>query len=249
MASQHLTALDLRQRRRDSSGAMTTFRRITTISTAWFCLAIALAGTGASADAGKPIVPTSRIELFNGKDFAGWKLFLPGGADVTQTWSVENGVIKNTGKPNGYLRTEKDYRDYKLTVEWRFVKAATNADNTGVLVHLQLPDKLWPQCVQCQGQHDKQGDLFLMSGAECKEHQGMGANQPLPKRGPSNEKPVGEWNTCEMVCDGNTIKAFINGKLMNEATDCSVSSGKIGIQSEGGEIEIRRMFLEPVKSS
>lgn len=228
---------------------MTTIRRIGAIGTARFCLAFALAGTGAAADAEKPIAPTSRIDLFNGKDFTGWKLFLPGDADGTQTWRVENGVIKNTGKPNGYLRTEKDYRDYRLTVEWRFVKVAPRADNTGVLVHLQLPDKLWPQCIQCQGQHDKQGDLFLMSGAECKEHQGLGADQPLPKRGPSNEQPVGEWNICQIVCEGNTLKAYINGKLLNEATACTVSAGKIGIQSEGGEIEIRKMFLEPVKSS
>ena len=67
------------------------------------------------------------------------------------------------------------------------------------------------------------------------------------KRAPSNEKPVGEWNICEMVCAGNSVKACINGRLMNEATECNISSGKIGFQSEGGEFEIRKVFLEPVK--
>jgi hypothetical protein len=85
-----------------------------------------------------------------------------------------------------------------------------------------------------------------MAGAECAEHQGMGANKPLPKQGPSNENPVGQWNTCEMICAGDTIKAFINGKLMNQAAGCNISSGKIGIQSEGGDIEIRKIFLEPL---
>ncbi len=192
------------------------------------------------------LTPTNRIDLFNGKDLSGWKLFLKDNADVSKTWSVENGVIKNTGKPTGYMRTKQDYRDYKLTVEWRFVNVAPKADNTGVLVHMELPDKLWPKCVQCQGQHDKQGDLFLMAGAECKEHEGRGPNQPLSKQGPSTEKPVGEWNVCELICAGDTIKASVNGKLMNQATQCNISSGKIGIQSEGGEIEIRKIFLEPI---
>ena len=127
------------------------------------------------------------------------------------------------------------------------MKVAPKADNTGVLVHIQSPDKVWPECVQVQGKHDHQGDLFLMAGAESKEHQGMDANTPLPKHGPSAEKPVGEWNTCEVVCSGNDVKAYVNGKFMNETTRCTISSGFIGIQSEGGDIEIRRIYLEPLK--
>jgi len=199
-------------------------------------------------DAAKPITPTSRIDLSNGKDFSGWAFCMKNHADPTKTWSVTNGVIHCTGKPTGYLRTEKNFQDYKLTVEWRFVKVTPKANNTGVLVHIQKPDKVWPACVQIQGKYDHQGDLFLMAGAESKEHRGMDANTPLPRHGPSNEKPVGEWNTCEAVCDGNSVKAYINGKFANETTDCTVSSGAIGIQSEGGEIEIRKIYVEPLKS-
>jgi hypothetical protein len=85
-----------------------------------------------------------------------------------------------------------------------------------------------------------------MSGAESKEHLGKDANTALPKYGESNEKPVGEWNTCELICAGNSVKAYINGKLMNETTECTISSGAIGIQSEGAEIEIRKMYIEPL---
>jgi hypothetical protein len=42
------------------------------------------------------------------------------------------------------------------------------------------------------------------------------------------------------------VKAIINGKLMNETTECTVSSGFVGIQSEGADFEIRKMYLEPV---
>ena len=193
--------------------------------------------------------PASRIDLFNGKDFSDFTFCMKDNADPIKTWSVANGVIHCTGKPVGYLRTTHSYRDYVVTVEWRFVKIAPKADNSGVLVHIQSPDKVWPQCVQNQGKSSRQGDLFVMAGAECKEHLAMGkdANTPVPLRGEANEKGIGEWNTNVTVCAGNNVKAIINGKLMNEITECTLSSGFIGIQSEGGNIEIRKIFLEPTK--
>ena len=189
------------------------------------------------------------IDLFNGKNLEGWKYISAADAPLTNTWTVRNGIIHCTGKPTGYLRTENSsFHDFKLTVEWRFVKLAPKADNTGVLVQIQEPDQVWPQCVQCQGKHDAQGDLFLMMGAESKEHRGQDKNTPLPKRAASNEKPIGEWNTCELICADDSVKAFVNGELMNEATECTVHSGAVGIQSEGAEIEIRRITLEPLKA-
>jgi hypothetical protein len=191
----------------------------------------------------------SGIELFNGTNFSGFTFCMKDDADPLQTWSVTNGVIHCTGKPTGYIRTEKSFQNYTLTVEWRFIKIAPKADNTGVLVHMQLPDKVWPMCVQVQGKHDRQGDLFVMSGAECKEHLALGkdANTPVPMRGNSNEKNIGEWNSSVTICSNAVVRAFINGKLMNEISECTVTNGFIGIQSEGGDIEIRKMFLEPLK--
>ena len=48
---------------------------------------------------------------------------MKGDVDPKTVWSVADGVIKCLGKPNGYLRTEQAYHDYKVTVEWRFTKA------------------------------------------------------------------------------------------------------------------------------
>jgi Domain of Unknown Function (DUF1080) len=157
--------------------------------------------------------------------------------------------IHCTGNPSGYIRTKDNYSNYVLDVEWRFVKISPKADNTGVLVQIQPPDKVWPRCIQNQGKSGRQGDLFVMSGAECKEHLALGrdANTPVARRGEPNENPVGEWNTNVTVCAGDNVKAIINGKLLNEITECTVLSGFIGIQSEGGDIEIRRMDLEPLK--
>src|ERR1700722_10031857 len=124
--------------------------------------------------------PENQVALFNGKDFSGWTFCMSKHADPLQTWSVTNGVIHCTGQPTGYIRTTQVYSNYFLTVIWRFVKVAPKADNTGLLVHMQLPDKVWPMCIQVQGKHDRQGDLFMMEGAECKEHRGLDKNSPIP---------------------------------------------------------------------
>ena len=216
-----------------------------------FCLAVAFVKTAAAQDE----IPAyssvhsreNEVALFNGKDFSGWTFCMKDNADPLKTWSVTNGVIHCTGKPIGYIRTTQSYSNYFLTVEWRFVKIAPKADNTGILVHMQLPDKVWSQCVQVQGKHDRQGDLFLMEGAEAKEHKGMDKNTPVPMRGPSQEKPVGEWNTAETICIRNQVESFINGKFVNEISECTLTSGFIGIHSEGGDIEIRSIYFSPLK--
>ena len=202
------------------------------------------------------ISPIRHMELFNGRDFSGWTFCMKNNSNPLATWSVTNGVIHCTGKPTGYLRTEQSYSNYVLTVEWRFLKVVPKTgDNTGILIHMQLPDQVWSQCVQVQGKHGRQGDLFLMMGAESKEHRGMDANTPIPLRGTANEHPVGEWDVVKTVCrttagpDQATtgeITAYVNGRLMNVTTECTLTHGFIGIQSEGGDIEIRKLSLDPL---
>jgi len=190
---------------------------------------------------------SSEVALFNGKDFTGLTFATKPGIDPLKTWSITNGVIHCTGKPTGYLRTTETYSNYFLTVVWRFVKVTPEADNGGVLLHIQSPDKIWPQCIQIQGKHDHQGDLFLMEGAESKEHLGMDKNTPLPKHGPSAESPVGNWTKVEIICLHNKVEMFVNGKFMNETSECTINSGYIGIQSEGGEMEIQSISYSPLK--
>jgi hypothetical protein len=193
-----------------------------------------------------PITPSAHLELFNGKNFDGWTFCMTNNADPMKTWIVTNGVIHCTGSPIGYIRSLKTYRNFYVTVEWRYLKVAPRADNSGVLVHMQPPDAVWPMCIQNQGKSGHQGDLFLMMGAESKEHKGMDKNLPVPMHGPSNEHPVGNWDTNVTACATNDVQAFINGKFMNETTQCTISSGFVGIQSEGGDIEIRRISLDPL---
>lgn len=61
------------------------------------------------------------------------------------------------------------------------------------------------------------------------------------------EKPQGEWNTIEAICDGTTITNVVNGRTVNKATNVMPRRGRIGIQSEGAEMFVRRFELFPLK--
>lgn len=183
----------------------------------------------------------SSAEIFNGHDFSGWTFFMRSNSAPENTWSITNGVIHCVGKPNGFIRTEKTYSNFKLTVEWHFTKPG----NTGVLVFMQDPDKVWPRCVECQGMHDHQGDFWLWGGMDCVEPKISNRNG-VRMTNPSAENPVGEWNTYQTVCRSNSVEIVVNGKSINKITGCSESSGHVGLQSEGAEFEVRKISIEPL---
>jgi hypothetical protein len=191
------------------------------------------------------ITPKAKTELFNGKDFTGWVADAKTAA--ANAWSIKDGIIVCAGRPNGFLRTEAAYTQYKLTVEWRF----TRAGNTGVLVHMNptpastpAPNPTWPMCIECQGMHDHQGDFWIWSGAAVKEP--LQQKNGVIMKGPSAEKPLGEWNTYQVVCKDDTVTILVNGTEMNKVTGSNLKSGQIGLQSEGAAIEVRKVTLEPL---
>lgn len=63
------------------------------------------------------------------------------------------------------------------------------------------------------------------------------------------EKPIGEWNTIEVICDGNTITNIVNGVVANRAYDVKPSCGKIQIQSEFAGFEFRRITILPLEKT
>jgi hypothetical protein len=161
---------------------------------------------------------------------------------------VKDGLLACTGKPNGFLRTEKAYKQYRFTVEWRFTKPG----NTGVVVHMTPPDAVWPKSIECQGMHKNQGDFYFWNGAtlaggtELKDKKtGKTRGYRLGKQADA-EKPAGEWNTFTTVCDGTTVTILVNGKEVNKATGANLSEGFIGLQVEGGAFEVKRCTLEPL---
>jgi hypothetical protein len=62
------------------------------------------------------------------------------------------------------------------------------------------------------------------------------------------EKPYGEWNRLECVCEGNRITVILNGVVVNEARSVWPNRGKILLQCEGSEIFFRKVELFPLAS-
>lgn len=187
------------------------------------------------------IMPANKIELFDGKSFAGWTFVTKatnGPADAI--WSVTNGVIRCLGKPSGYARTLKAYRDYHLHVEWYF---PDGGGNSGVFLHLNPPDKVWPLCFEAQLQTGSAGEVRLNGGSRI---DGLDPNaKSVPHQLPSSEKS-GEWNAYDILCHSNTILVRVNGITQNEIVGTSVSDGFIGLQAEGKTIEFRNIYVEPL---
>ena len=204
------------------------------------CAVFSLAGLAAlAADAPAPVV-------FNGKDFTGLKLFLPDASkDPAKTWSVKDGVIHCTGDPAGYFRTEQKHSDYELTFQWRW---PGEGGNSGVLLHIQDKDEVWPKSIEGQLHSGDAADIWVIGGTTFNEHKNKD-DRRTPKMKPSTERPLGEWNDYRVVCSGDTIELYINGTLQNKATGCTVSSGYIGFQSEGTPIEFRNIQLTPLKTA
>ena len=206
--------------------------------------------------AGNVIRPTTKVDLFDGKSLDGWTPFSPAkkqGKDIPPTdakvWSVQDGVIHCEGKPSGYLRTNKDYADYQLHLEWRWVGKPTNS---GVLLHKTGPDVLWPTSVEAQVMHENAGDFYLinLSSLIVNGKQLGPVVKPYlraKKLEPSSENPPGEWNRYDIVCEGDSIRLTVNGVLQNKGTGAKPSSGAICLQSEGSPIQFRNIYLKPLE--
>jgi hypothetical protein len=181
-------------------------------------------------------------KLFNGKDLTGWTFRLAPDSTVpaTDVFGVKDGVITIAGQPFGYMITDESFSDYKLHVEWRWVGEPSNS---GIFLHAEPIDAVWPRCAEVNLMNGRAGDMIASGGSAFEELQ---EGRFLRSTVESAEKPAGEWNTAEIICQGNHIQAYVNGVLMNEA-HFDRTEGRIALQSEGGPLEIRNVFVTPVK--
>jgi len=195
-------------------------------------------------------VKEKKVKLFNGKDLKNWnKVVFEPVTSLDDVFQVEDGVIKVSGKPNGYIVTSDSYSDYKLHVEWRWT---AEPGNSGVLLHVQEynPDE-WPLCIEAQLKHPNAGDIVLIGeGAGVSRDDSIYVIEPderryesLVKFRDSNEKSPGEWNAYDITCKGNNIDLVVNGLVQNIVSEASFSSGRIALQSEGAPIEFRNIYL------
>jgi hypothetical protein len=198
------------------------------------------------------------IALFNGKDLSGWTIFIRHAdksdpkSDPKGIFKVEDGVIHISGEEFGCLTTEKEYENYRLKVEFKWGEKKwpprENAKrDSGILMHCVGPDKVWTKSIECQIQEGDCGDFHMVDGTSI-EINGKPTKSRVIKRTDA-EKPNGEWNTIEVVCDGDKITNIVNGVVVNEGTRASVTRGRILLQSEGAEVFYRKVELRPLSSA
>lgn len=216
-----------------------------------FLTVILLAGALCRLSAAEP------IPLFNGKDLTGWKHYLwdsKAKAEDTTTpmsavWSVKDGILICQGRPTGYIRTEKEYENYRLEVEWRW-PAGTTGGNNGVLVHTTTPNALgqWPKSIEVQLAKDNAGDFWVIGTTlEVTDVEKRRQGRRHLNLTDGSEKPVGEWNKMVIEAVGDEIKVWVNGDFVNHATNVSQTRGAISLQSEGAAAEFKSVVLTPLK--
>jgi hypothetical protein len=186
--------------------------------------------------------------LFNGRDLTVWSAQPIDINETAGTWSVKDWLLLCTGKPVGYLRTDRDdYENYVLTLQWRWPGAG---GNNGVLVHTSTPGALgvWPKSIEVQLGAGDAGDFWIIgTDLDVPDEANRKKDRRHINLTDDSEKPLGEWNTMEVTCKDAEVIVKVNGELVNHATNCNVTKGAICLQSEGTPIEFRNIEWTPAK--
>lgn len=199
--------------------------------------------------------------LFNGRDLTGWHVDVPAmddDANVASPFLVRDGLLVSMGNPNGHLITNASYRDYRLEVEYRF---AGKPGNCGVLVHASTPRVLYgmfPKSIEVQMMHENAGDFWCIGediqvpdmearrGPKADWGSIEGKERRIKNLTDGSEAPVGSWNHMKIEVFGSNIRVWVNGDLVNDGFECTVSEGRIALQAEGAEVEFRDLVLTPI---
>jgi len=194
----------------------------------------------------------NKIELFNGQDLDNWNIIVDSDdGEPMDLFYVEDGILNTLGNPFGYLRTKESYSDYKLHLEWRWTEEPSNS---GVFLNVQGKEIVFPQCVEAQLMNGKAGDIVLMrkgTSIIVKDSTYMVTSDEnpylgIPKFEESSEKPTGEWNSYDITSKDGTLELYVNGVLQNTGTGMSLTEGNIALQSEGGPLQFRNIYLQPL---
>jgi hypothetical protein len=166
----------------------------------------------------------------------------PEGPDAS-IWRVSGDEIVCDGKPNGFLRSKKSYRNYVLRAEWRFRKEGWQPQpedegwpNAGFFVHANETVKDWPKSLEVQGHFGEVGSVFGVRGASIK-----GAKRGVIVR----DRPLfGDWDRYEITSQDGKVSVRLNGELVNEGHDAQPAQGHICLQSEGWEVHYRNIEIK-----
>lgn len=159
------------------------------------------------------------------------------------TWRVEGDEIICKGKPNGFLRSKKSYKNYIFRAEWRFKKEGwvpqpkdEGWPNAGFFIHAGPTVDTWPKSLEVQGHFGEAGSLFGVKGGSIK-----GA-----RRGPivNDRIPFGDWDRYEITSKDGKVTVVLNGKQVNEGYDAKPAEGSVCLQSEGWEVHYRNVEIK-----
>ncbi|NOX55901.1 MAG: DUF1080 domain-containing protein [Planctomycetes bacterium] len=173
---------------------------------------------------------------------------------IEQVWKLEAGVLTCRGLPKGYLYTKKTYTDFVLKLQWRW-PPGSQPGHGGVLFRMTGEHKIWPKSLEAQLNAGSEGDLIGLVGYQLSgsaermkviEHKQFG-RLTFVKRAAAAVKPPGQWNDMKIEARGGRVTVWLNGRKVNEATDCDVVAGPILLTSEGEPIEFRRVELTPLR--
>jgi len=203
------------------------------------CLLLIGAGSASPQDEGF-------VALFNGEDLSNW-------VNVNcapETWTVRDQMIVCSGIPTGVLRTDKQYENFILELEWRHMKEGGNA---GLFVHsgpLPVTGQPFTRAIECQIMDGNHGDVFAIQGAtltpdNANLEQGWMRSYPRQER----TKPAGEWNHYRVESRDGMITLTINGQVVTNAFHTNPRKGYICLESEGSEIHFRNIHITELPGS
>ena len=168
---------------------------------------------------------TGFVKLFDGKTLNGWHLM--NGAKFV----AEDGVIKLNGG-RGWLRSEKEYADYILRLELRFMKPKQDG---GVFLRAGKEGKGWPN-KRYEVQSENSPRMARLFGAK------YDLNVKLAQK---VLKPVGEWNAYEIKLVGPKVEVRLNGELVTTSDSLTkLTRGYLGLQGESGFHEYRNIRIK-----
>ncbi len=177
---------------------------------------------------------SQKISLFNGKNLDGWKIY------GTEKWYVENNELVCESGPDahyGYLGTEKQYKNFILTLEFK-----QEADgNSGVFFRSTVEGiKVNGWQVEVAPPEKHTGGIY--------ESYGRGW---LIKPDSEKEKALkmGDWNQLKIKVEGPTVTTWLNGVEMVHITDAKIGKGEGAVVlqiHDGGGIKVRwrNIYLE-----
>jgi hypothetical protein len=171
--------------------------------------------------------------------------------------AMDGGILVHARGPDGNY--EPDFNGpWMSSIEYQLIEGATG-DLIIVRGHgrdgTPIPAPTMTSTVRTlrngQTNWDPQGEMMAFDENNrrrlCVSYKDPDWKSVLGYRGANDvEKPVGEWNKAEIICKGDSVVFILNGQVVNRATRCSYTSGRLLFQSEGAEHYYRRIELHPV---